>query len=191
MRRFLHTVLLGALMTVTSGPHAAMLGQYQMPQLAVGTELSQFVIRVEGKEITEHQVTDIKFTVLKYEGDAREMLVAENQSGRDHFQWNFGVALEITADGKTYPEGYGQCSTWDDDVSFCGVEDDGGHFLLRRELVDGHFNLTVVFRTFPEYFEDHKRTGITISYDDWTETLVNFDLSSGTQGSFTFVNPER
>lgn len=154
-------------------------------------QLDKLVLRVGDDTIAEHPVTGMTLQFSRHDGDIETALAHPNEVGRDSSVWVFYTYFDIIAGGETYTEGGGNCSLWEDDISYCWIEDDGGRFLLTRILSDGLYDFTITLRSFPEVFEGDTRTAITIGYDGISEATVTLDIASGDTASFTFVNPAR
>ncbi len=163
---------------------------FKLSDLADPAQLQNIVVRVESpSDILDLAVTDLKLEIFQYEGVAREALLAPNALEAPAMFSGFMVNFDVVAGGKLYRDGAGICSQWADDHSLCGVECDGGHFEMRREISDGTYLLTLKLRTFPELFENHTRTAFNIGFCGEGDGFYALAPASEAPAEITFSVP--
>ncbi len=123
---------------------------------------SALIVKIISTTETHYPVTDLSLDMLSWEGSVEDALKAANQPGRDPFVTGFSLRLMVVANGRLFRDGYAICSTWEDDISICGIECDGGHFVLTRALGAKTQKLTVTLGPMPGLIADHRAMDILI-----------------------------
>lgn len=92
-----------------------------------------------------HTISDMAIEFGVMQDIQADPFLEPNQPGRSEADWAFVIRLITVANGQLFPEGYAMCSRWDQDVSVCGVECDGGTFVVKRRNEEGFIHLTTIF----------------------------------------------
>jgi len=151
-------------------------------------DLENIIVRIEGAESTELPVSDIHFDIVTWDGGAADVLTLPNQAGRDPFTWKFYGAVLVVAGGKLFRDGGGVCSAWENDISVCSVECDGGHFFLKRDFDDNHVQITLNIAPMPNVISGDTSAAIRIGScgegGDGDEILL--DVTGGNSTTIQF-----
>ena len=163
---------------------------FKVSDLADPAQLQNIVVKVESaSDISVVEVTDLKLEIFQYEGNARDALLAPNAVDEPTKFSGFMVYFDVVASGKLYRDGAGICSQWADDRSLCGVECDGGHFEMSREISEGAYLLTLKLRTFPELFENHTRAAFNIGFCGEADAFYSLAPAAEAPAEITFSVP--
>jgi hypothetical protein len=156
-------------------------------------------VMIEEKEDGSRQrfpVTDIHLDIVHRQGKAYEALTSPDKPGREPFREMFLAHLLVVARGRLYRDGIGLCSAWEKDVAVCGIECDGGHFLLRRKLGKTTHSLTLLLRPVPELFSEGGDDSAEIRIGDCGGDGISIylDAASNRHAEYSFstwaVNPD-
>ena len=179
-----------ALSATQSAAQSAFDQYFDISNLANPAQLGELVVRIEGASgVEDVSVTDLKLEIFQYEGVAKAALMAPNSGAEPVLFSAFMVNFDVVAGGKLYRDGVGICSPWVNDTSLCGIECDGGHFEISREISGDTYLLTLTMRTFPELFENHKRTAFNIGFCGESEAFYSLAPVADAPAEISFAVP--
>jgi len=144
-----------------------------------------------------HEVTDIdlSFYLWDDEGDIMDVLTAPNGLTKEEWNWEpFSADFDVVADGRLFRGGWGRCYRWEDDLTSCSMDGDGGTFLIEREIRAEEIRFHLIVRLSPDDIEFNKDSGMNYRPSinvEWPENdySANMILPSGTEGRVTFSLP--
>ena len=141
----------------------------------------------DGPTSPHARVTDAALHVIGWDESPKEALTGPDQPGRDPLDWVFAVGFSLVADGKLYLEGSGICSPWEEDISICVVECDGGQFALRRTTTPEATWVTAILTPMPDIFAGG--TDASISIQSCGEGgVIRLDRIDDVPSGITFVH---
>lgn len=151
----------------------------------------------EKEDPVTHPVTDIDLSLSLWggEGDIMDALTVPNGLTADEWLWEwFSAGIDVVADGRMFRGGWGRCSRWEDDLTYCTMDGDGGTFLIEREISKAEIRLHLIMRLWPEDIEDYQENGgghrpyINVRWPEngYSASMV---LPDGIEGRVTFVLP--
>ena len=79
-----------------------------------------------------HPVTDMLIILAKPGGDVRAALTQTETAAANPDEAGAHFRLLVVAGGRLYAEARAQCKGWQNDVSQCSLDCEGGNFALRR-----------------------------------------------------------
>ncbi len=192
--------MVGVALLIMLGAGTAASGEDRLPLLPSGsTDPAAIFVMIEEKEDGSSQrfpVTDVQLDLVSWKGRAYAALTSPDKPGREPFREMFQARLLVVARGRLYRDGIGLCSAWEKDVAVCGIECDGGHFLLHRKLGKTTHSLTLVLRPVPELFSEGGDDSARIRIGECDGEGANFylDAARNRHAQYTFttwaVNPD-
>ena len=169
-----------------------------LPAMNPANPAATFVMIEESQDGSRRRfpVTDIQLDIVRRQGSAYDALTSPDKPGREAFREVFLAHLLVVARGRLYRDGYGLCSAWENDISVCGIECDGGQFLLRRKLGKTTHSVTLILRPLPELFSEggDDSAEIRIGDCDGEGGSIYLDAAGNRPAHYSFstwaVNPE-
>lgn len=142
-----------------------------------------------------HPVSDIDLSFSVNGDNAMDALTAPNGLSNDDwpFEW-FSADIDVVADGRMFRQGWGDCIPWENDLTYCNMDGDGGTFLIEREISAEALRFHLILRLSPDEIAMNAEDGIDIRPGInvfWPENGygANMILPDGTEGRVTFILP--
>ena len=189
-RRFTAGLVLAGLAVVLAS--ASAYGEDRLrflPEAGVSPAKSLKITReIRGKPTRSYPVSDIRLEIVNWEGSAREVLtMANSKKARPDYDV-FYTDFRILANGMVIHDTDGVCGGWKDDLAACGIDDDGGHFWLRRKLAGDKITLTLILRREKRGPEDIAPALFRVG--DWGETDFTWlEAANERRAEFSFTGP--
>jgi hypothetical protein len=137
-------------------------------------------------------VRDIHFDIVSWEGSAAKVFTMANDPGLDPYDFKFLTYFEIVANGKTISDNDGICGGWKKDMAACLIEDDGGHFWLRRKLGSRVNEVTLILRKEPKDAKGNAGRPALFRVGEWDDASFTYlEAVNGRYAEFTFTRPAK
>jgi hypothetical protein len=181
-RRLAFAFLLPALPLAAQAPERLELPADRESIIAAGW---QMVIYHDDGAIERLPVTDAALDIVTWEGDPVAAIRSDDAPGRSPWSSLFYADLTLVAGDRLFRHGGGVCSPFDADFAICSVECDGGHFAMRRTLMQDAARLEVILTPLPDLIDGDESAAIRFS-DCGGGAIAALDRTGDRPASATF-----